>query len=80
MKPLFILGAAVVGGILLLFAEEGAPSKGEPFKEKDDKSDGKAKLPAEEDSDSKVRRLRRELRHAERERKIHRSTQPPSAS
>lgn len=73
MKPLFVLGAAIVGGILLLITEEKEPpaKTGLPLPEKDRDLDDKSRTPM--DLDAEVTRLRRELRHAERDRKKQRT-------
>lgn len=78
MKPLIILGAAIVSGLLVLFAsEEDKKENADPVpKKKPEKKELESKTNST-DLDSKVRELRKALRHAERERKAHRNNQPP---
>lgn len=77
MKPLVILGSAIVGGLLIFFVsdemkkEKNLAKIGPPDPENDSDS---SKL-SEEDLDRKVRELRKALRHAERERKAIRGQQ-----
>lgn len=78
MKPLIILGAAIVSGLLILFAsEEEKKENADPEPKKDPEKKELESKSNSTDLDSKVRELRKALRHAERDRKAHRNNQPP---
>jgi hypothetical protein len=74
MKPLVILGAAIVGGILVFFVNEEAKKTNSIAKLKEEVDDEEELKALPVDHDLKVRVLRKELRIAERQRKLIRNT------
>lgn len=83
MKPVIILGAAVVSGILVFFIQDEVKRKKLQAKlslepEGDNKSE--TEKVSVEDLDLKVRELRKSLRHAERERRDRRNQSTPNSN
>jgi hypothetical protein len=72
MKPIVILGAAIVSGILVFFISEEAKKTNSDLKLKKEVEDEKELKALPVDHDLQVRELRKALRTAERKRKAHR--------